>query len=202
MKKIVMLAAVLVLALPPSASAADIILKFGLSQSRLSTVVGGHSASGFSAGAAAAFRLFDGLYLQPECLYVRRGDALGFPLSVPGLTSRVVLDVLEIPLLVKWDFIRSKAIRIGWLGGGYAALLTRAESRWEYEGASGADDLGPDVNKADYGLIAGIAVEYAIGRIRLSLDVRYDWGLKVINRFAAADDWKNRSLSALLGVVF
>jgi len=202
MKRASRLLAVLIMILPGALLPADLTIKAGVNQSKLLSKVSGHWATGYLIGAAVSFRLSDRFELQPEVFFIRRGDGIGFPEIIPGMTSKITLDYLEMPVLLKWSFLRKPKFRMAVLGGGYAALNLRAASRTEYEGLVFTEDLKGDVNKTDFGLVAGVGLEMTLGKTRLSLDVRDSLGLAKINGFLSNDDWKNVCLSVILGLGF
>ncbi len=192
----------LAVGLPLNLPSADVTFKAGLNQSKLGPISNGYWATGFSVGAGISLSLFRNGFLQPEFFFTRKGDGLGFPLTVPGMVSKITLDYLELPLALKWRFLPGKTVRVSALGGGYAALNLGAKCRSEFQGGEFQEDLKEDVRKLDYGLIFGVEIEKALGTKRLSLDVRGSRGLKKVNDFTSAQAWKNTGLSVLLGFGF
>ncbi len=193
---------ILALGLPSTSSSAELTFKAGLNQSKLAAISKGSWATGFSVGAAVSLRLFRNGCLQPEFFFTRKGDGRGFPLAVPGMSSKITLDYLEMPLALKWRFLPGKKIRLAVLGGGYAALNVGAKCRSEFQGGEFLEDLKDDVRKPDYGLIFGVEIEKALGTKRLSLDVRGSRGLGKVNAFTSAQAWRNTGLTVLLGFGF
>jgi hypothetical protein len=137
------------------------------------------------------------------------------------------LDYVELPLLVRYEFLQNNLRPFVQLGGYYGTLIN-AQKAVAIEGvdfASGAESpfqseeilLGAKdlFVKNAFGLIGGVGVNWNVSNFRLSLAVNYRYGLTNItnapNRYRenqltgigdALDDMKLRNISATFGILF
>ena len=137
------------------------------------------------------------------------------------------LDYIELPILVKYDILKTK-IRPYVHAGFYYATLINADKEVTITGndlASGfADQFQSDVISlgvtdlfidSSIGLLGGIGGSYDVGNIRVSLDLTYRYGFNNItnvqNRFTenrlagigdALDDLTMQNLSLNLSILF
>ena len=137
------------------------------------------------------------------------------------------LDYIELPILVKYDILKTK-IRPYVHAGFYYATLINADKEVTITGndlASGfADQFQSDIISlgvtdlfidSSIGLLGGIGGSYDVGNIRVSLDLTYRYGFNNIsnvqNRFTenrlagigdALDDLKMQNLSLNLSILF
>jgi hypothetical protein len=109
--------------------------------------------------------------LQPEVLYSRRGANASNAMA-PDSELRFRLDYLEFPVLLRLGG-GSTSIYVG----GYGALKinAKAESR-PLEGDWGAVDISSSVESFDYGIVAGLAMDFG----KFGLDARYVLGMRNI----------------------
>lgn len=151
--------------------------------------------------------------LQPEIVYVPKGakststavDSLGNPLGT--ITSTYKLNYLEFPVLAKVRFPMAGKLSPNLFVAPTAALnLVR---KIENEGPAGAIpagaeemDLKDEVEKFDFGGSIGGGMDLGMGPGQLSLDARYDLGLREIFTAAGAANDKNRTLTVTLGYTF
>lgn len=137
------------------------------------------------------------------------------------------LNYLEIPLLIKWEFMDANWKPFVQFGAYYARLLDATKSvevtgidqasggtsNFEQENFSiGANEL---FINSSWGLVGGLGVNHDIGNIRLTFDITYRYGINnitdVSNRFSdnrlagvgdALDDLTLRNIAASFGVLF
>jgi hypothetical protein len=183
---IVSLAVLCVAALVPQTLSAGFGIKGGYSLSKSSSFafqnlrspVGGIF---FSLG-------FGPLAIQPEVLYVRMGGR--DVIDGSGLEFR--FDYIQVPLLLKLKIIPLGPISPFVCAGGYGSYLFRARGVTFVDGVVAGDP-------ADLG--AGL--KFKLPGISISIEGRYNYGLKNILKDAGPDDsWKNRSMMALVGIGF
>lgn len=135
-----------------------------------------------------------------ELNFVRRGSL--YQLESNGLVywERYLLDYLEMPLLVKFYFLRGRKPELYVYGGPAVALSLRARLKVTF------DDLEEAVavdNLQGTDLLAqvGAGVSLALGPGHWLLELRYSHGLKTIATEPEAEV-KNKSLVILTGFRF
>lgn len=153
-------------------------IKVGMAFASLSTDVPefkeAGSATGFTIGAFGTYNITPALAIQPEVLYVRKGSG-----EVDLLTSGGFrLSYLEIPLLVKYDLVRTgKTIPRLYLGPA-AGILLGANLYYHGLWTDYDHDVKDGMKSLDLCLVFGGELEVTTVRIgRLMVDVRYSLGL-------------------------
>ncbi len=137
------------------------------------------------------------------------------------------LDYIELPLMIKYDILRT-AFRPTVFVGGFYATLIEAQKALSISGidlASGgvSEFQGEDIivgakdlfNNTSLGLVGGVGCSYNVGNVRFALDVAYRYGLNNIsnarNRYTnnrligvgdVMDDLKLRNLSVSFSCLF
>jgi hypothetical protein len=148
---------------------------------RVSAVVGGFMR----------FPLLSWMDLQPEVLYtVKGGKEEAF-----GISSAVLLDYLEVPVLARIPFAGRKYFIVA---GPYVGVRMRARTRTEFSGSTEELDISDSVERLDYGLSAGGGVE--IGS--MVIDGRYSFSLSDIDADLDEVKGKNRVITATVGFRF
>jgi hypothetical protein len=137
------------------------------------------------------------------------------------------LDYIDIPLMFRYDILRSKLRPFVQVGGYYGTLLNAnlTLQRQGIDRASGSvspiSEPDLEVGNPDYfiktslGLVGGIGVNYDVGNVRLSLEANYRYGMNSLanaanryydNRLAsigyAPDNIKLRSFEVSLSCLF
>ncbi|MGB9906659.1 MAG: porin family protein [Candidatus Saccharicenans sp.] len=154
----------------------------------------------FMAGVLVELSLTSRLGAGLELNFVRRGSL--YRLESDGLVyrERYLLDYLEVPLLVKFNFLRGRKPELYIYGGPALALNLRARLKVtldDLEEAVAVDNLqGPDLLAQ-----AGAGAALALGPGCLLLELRYSHGLKTIATEPEADI-RNKSLVVLAGFRF
>ena len=142
-------------------------------------------------GGFMRFPLLSWMDLQPEVLYtVKGGKEEAF-----GISSAVLLDYLEVPVLARIPFAGRKYFIVT---GPYFGVRMRARTRTEFSGATEELDVSDSVERLDYGLSAGGGVE--IGSI--VIDGRYSFSLSDIDADIDEVKGKNRVITATVGFRF
>jgi hypothetical protein len=151
-----------------------------------------------SGGGFATVPVSGPLAFQVEALYIPKGgENVDKDLS---RTTTLILDYLEFPALARVTVARGSSHGVHLFGGPSAGFRLNAKYRLA-EGTtlkSGeTDDIGDQVRRFEYGLIAGGGVE--IGRHAVA-DARYSWGLSDVNRDAGATHGaRTRAFTVLVG---
>ncbi len=200
---IVFLAAALVAAVVPQALDAGVGIKGGYSLARFSETPSGTPAWGdlkfFTGGLS-----FEGglgfFSLQPEILYVRMGGKVTFD-AANNLENQ--LEYIQAPVLVKFNLMPGP-IRPFIYGGGYGAYLIRAKGIIVVDGGEPQTaPLTDNFERLDYGLVGGAGLAIGLAGVSVSIEGRYNYGLRNIVRDpAAGESIKNRCLMALVGLNF
>ncbi len=178
MRRILVLALLVVLALSLSAFAAEgskmpmaFGIKAGLSLGNatgdsLTTATGASKSmlAGFLAGAVFCFEPTKGLGIQPEIFYVQKGVKL----TLGGAEDKLKVDYLEVPVLVKWlPQMKDSKIQPTIFAGPYLGILLSSKA----ESAGGASvDEKDNTNSTDFGITGGAGLGYKMTKGELFLD--------------------------------
>lgn len=116
-----------------------------------------------------------------------------------GGTETLKLDYLEVPVLAKFSLGPPGPISPSFVIGPYAGYLLNSEFEGENEFGSGTINLDDDTETVDFGLIAGVGVDFNLGLTKVNVQTRYGYGL--VDAFEDEDS-KNRVLSITAGIMF
>ena len=146
---------------------------------------------GFNAGVYATLPVSDFVAIQPELLFTTRGSELEYNNALVQGNTKLKLNYIELPLLVRVNITKNFNIH----AGGYASYMVSAKSTgegdFEFEDQYDTDDF----NKFDAGLAGGIGVDFS----PLSVGLRYNYGLTTIVKDGDdSSDLKNSNLSLYL----
>jgi hypothetical protein len=140
------------------------------------------------------------LAIQPEVLYVRMGAEYEVDEN-NGLKWQ--LDYIQVPVLLKLNIIPAGPIRPFICAGGYGAYLIKAKGIMTVDGVSEGTALTADYQKYDYGVVGGAGLTFKLPGIAISVEGRYNYGLKnILVDPAAGDSLKNTSMMVLVGIGF
>lgn len=138
--------------------------------------------------------------VQIEALFTPKGGKI---LQDTDVTSTLILDYFEVPLLGRITAFRSSSASFHVFGGPSAGVRINAKQQVAYSGGAGnsgyTDDISSQVARFELGLIAGGGLD--VGRHGV-IDVRYFWGLTDVNRNASEGKVRNRGLTILAGLRF
>jgi len=153
-------------------------IKVGMAFATLSTNVHefeeAGSASGFTIGAFGTYKITPALAIQPELLYVRKGTGDADFLSSVGFALRY----LEIPLLVKYDLVRTGKTIPRLYAGPAAGILLGANLYYHGLFTDYDHDVKDGMKSVDFCLVFGGEIEITSVRIgKLMVDVRYSLSL-------------------------
>ncbi len=133
------------------------------------------SRTGFSVGAFLTYSLTDRFAIQPEICYVSKGAEKDLFFVSPEWS----IDYLEVPVLLKYDFVPSGPLHPNLFAGPAFAMLLSSEISISDYSADVADVL----KSVDFSLVLGGGVDYK----RVTFDIRYTMGLTGI--LDASDKW-------------
>lgn len=196
-----------VLAAGAQAQAVSVGLKGGLNSSTLKgadVADVGQTVSarqGFGGGGFMEVRVHRYFAVQPEVLYMRKGADI----AETGFNGHIKLDYIEIPLLAKVLIPTTTQVTPYLFAGPTLAF----KSDCKFGGTEGSvsvdvkcDDpqFGVNLKSTDFSGAFGGGFNFSAGGAVISLDARYTMGFTKIVDEATANDVKNRTFSAMLGV--
>jgi hypothetical protein len=139
--------------------------------------------------------------IQPEILYVRNGGHYELD---PDNYLEFRFEYVQVPVLLKFNVVPAGPIRPFLCAGAYGAYLFKAtgvivEAGTELPRA----DLSDDYQRIDYGVVGGAGLTFKLPGIALTVEGRYNYGLRnLLIDPAAGESMKNSSLMALVGIGF
>ena len=153
-------------------------IKVGMAYATLSTDVpefeNAGPGAGFTIGAFGTYNITPALAIQPELLYVRKGPGDTDLLTSAGFRLRY----LEIPLLVKYDLVRTGKTAPRLYLGPAAAVLLGADIYYHGLFSDYDHDVKDGMKSVDFCLVFGGEIEIRSVSIgRLMFDVRYSLSL-------------------------
>lgn len=156
-----------------------------------------------SAPTAGAFiRLGGGLLtFEPEVLYVRMGAQYD---ADPSTRIQFYLDYIQVPLLLRLNFIPGGAVRPFICGGAYGSFLVNTKGRVLLNDAvvkeENVDNLYEDF---DMGLVGGAGLGIKFSRVLVSVEARYNYGmLNIMSDPMPDSSLKNSCWTVLVGFAF
>jgi hypothetical protein len=200
---IVFLAAALVAALVPQALDAGVGIKGGYSLAKFAQTsalpVPTWGNTKFFVGGLSFEGGLGFFSLQPEILYVRMGGKYTIDAD-NSLENR--LEYIQAPVLIKLN-IMPGPIRPFIYGGGYGAYLVKAKGIMVVAGVPQEAPLTDNFERLDYGVVGGAGLSIGLAGVSVSIEGRYNYGLKnILKDPAAGETMKNRCLMALVGLNF
>lgn len=162
--------------------------------------------TGLAAGSAIGFDFANGLILQLDITYVRKGAAA--QIMFQGMPARIQSDLtyLELPLLVHGMFKSGSRFHPRLFAG--PALAFQLESHLTHSAATGGGSItekDESIHLLDVGAVVGAAIEIVSVGQRFFLEARYYHGFTDITEphpVLGDSEIAHRSLVVLTGVVF
>jgi hypothetical protein len=133
---------------------------------------------GVIAGASVTWQLAGRFAFQPELQFVQKGDDQVSTYQGGTYTTRIRLNYVEVPLLVRVSGDAIRGITPYVVGGPQFAF--KAGCGVDVTGLPGSytcDDL-PAVESSDWGVVVGGGADFTVAGRALTLSARYDRGLK------------------------
>ena len=153
--------------------------------SRIGAVIGGF----------VTWHAFRWLELQPEILFTSKGAKV----EESGISSNLIVDYLEVPILARYSRPLSDNWRFFVAGGPTLGVRLRARTTTEFSGGTEEIDIDDDVEEMDFGVAVGGGVEVG----RWILDGRYTFGLSDLDADTSdAATFRNRVISVTAGFRF
>ncbi|HJR99415.1 MAG TPA: porin family protein [Flavobacterium sp.] len=155
----------------------------------------------FNAGIYTNFPIASSVSIQPEFIYSRKGSELVYDNAFASGTTKIKLNYLEMPVLVKLNLTPNFNVHFG----PYVAYLIDGKATNESDGGSFDFEENidtDDLNRWDYGLSAGVGFDFNSA----SIGLRYNYGLQTIGKERefggetyTVPDSKNSALSLYVG---
>lgn len=161
---------------------------------------------GIGGGGFAVLPLNPRIAVQIEALFTPKGasseGAAGTEFE--GFESKLALDYLEFPVLIRLEGPRSPDRGFHVFGGGALGFNTSARSELTIDGElfdnGVSDNIRDEINAFEFSVVVGAGMEF--GRY-LVVDARYSLGLTNVNDIEDDDTTvKNRAFTILAGVRF
>jgi len=150
---------------------------------------------GLAVGGYVALPLGSRLTIQPEGLFNQRGAKA----SEEGLESKIALDYIDVPVLVKYAITRGGSRSFFVFGGPSAAFKVRSRATATFGDTTIDLDADDDIESFEFGVVAGGGVDFG----KWSIDGRYSLGLSNLNKDPEDDvTIKSRAFSVLAGFRF
>jgi len=163
------------------------------------TAANTQSVTGLALGGALAFDLSDDTSIQIELMYSQKGAE--FDSTLLGATE-IHLDYLEFPVLFRYDPLKDKRVSPTILLGGAMGLRINASGTVLSNGMPlTGGGLEQQTNSVDFGLIAGLQVNVAVGSGEIFLQARIERGLVNVNE-GGSEGFKNTAVSIVAGYFF
>lgn len=160
-------------------------------------------------GLIGSLRIMDGFQIMTELGYQRKGNkySLDFnPQGQSGTDTTLVktnLDYINIPLYLKFNLGRTSKFYLQ--AGGYYGYLVHANFTGMRSGEMvKKEPIRDGLYLHDFGLVAGGGIETPIRPgLGVVLDIKYQWGLKDLNKdpliIGNSNPLKNKGLTLSMG---
>lgn len=176
-------------------------VKAGVNFSTVSGSIGDDVSKSMRTGAAVggflSFDLSDSLSFEPEVLYSMEGVKVEFTDGGETFSSTAKVDVIQIPLLLRWAMPSSGRAAGYLVVGPSVGIIASAKQEDPFGGED--EDFKDDLKSTTVGVVVGAGVNIS----QFLVEARYTAGLTDVNKDNESDD-KNRLqvFSVLVGVRF
>ena len=163
------------------------------------------SISTFNAGIFINFSYAGLIGVEPEILYSLKGYKAEMPYFGQTLTATAHISYIEIPVLFKLNVLPSSSIGVikpNLFVGPEAAFKLRGKMKVEITGLPTKEQDMQNTTAIDLGLIFGAGADLHFSSMTISLDLRYDLGMRTLDSEPNPQDIKNGVLSANAGIGF
>ena len=186
-------------ALAPQALEAGVGIKGGYSLSKFAQIPApdpGWDNSHFYVGGLSFGFGLGFVSFEPEILYVRMGGKMADVLEFR-------FQYIQVPVQIRLSIVPAGPVRPFISVGAYGSYLIKAEGFMTVGETTETTVLTADYQRYDYGAVGGAGLRFKLPGISLSVEGRYNYGLKNIMKDpAAGESRKNRCLMALVGIGF
>lgn len=166
------------------------------------------SDPGYQAGLFCTLRLHKMIVIQPEINYVSKKIRFSDTYLGQEMTSTIKMDYIEVPLLLKVIlFPNNRTFQPALYGGGYWAINLSAKSTFEFAGEKEEADIKKQITGEDYGILAGISIDWKVGKGKVGkivFDFWFSLGMQTLRNDGEDDTFKvkNKSLTFMTGYSF
>ena len=132
---------------------------------------------GFNVGVFATFPLSEVIAIQPELYYTTKGSELKYNNDFINGSSKLRLDYIQLPVMVKFNVMEHLNIHFGPYGAYLVGAKVKSENNqnvFEVDEDLDTDDF----EKFEFGLAAGVEFDFE----PLSVGLRYDYGLTTVGK--------------------
>jgi hypothetical protein len=202
MPALFLIAGMMICAAPASAGNTDIGIRAGVS---FANVFGGKifdqkSRAGFCGGLFLTHSFSSIFAIQPEVLFVMKGSRHSEGFGPNSLYEVMSIEYMEIPLLVRVRLPVSKSFDAHLLAGPALDFNIRARVNSVIGGRTEEESLD-NINGVDYGVVAGAGLDIPVKVGKISLDIRYTFGLSSISK-GPGGGIRNGAACFFVGYVF
>lgn len=119
-----------------------------------------------------------------------------------GVSGKVKLDYIEVPLTAKFQLGPPGPITPHFLIGPYIGFNVNAEAEFDDGDFFGGVDLDDQTKNSEFGGVAAVGLDFSLGVTKLNAQARYSYGFTSVFEDDADDGEKNAVLSVALGITF
>jgi len=180
-------------------------LKAGVNIATLtgSSIQNADSITGFTWGVFVSVGLGP-VALAPELLFSAKGYKYTGTVGSSALTVVNNFNYIDIPVLLKYSIIPTGPVRPYLAAGPALSILMSAKSKADLAGSTSTTDVKNALSSSDYSIVLDGGLDFALGALTLSADVRYAIGLADVSKSSngVSVNTKNSVISILAGVGF
>lgn len=181
MKKILLMAAMMIATLTASAQNTSLKIYAGVSLADITNITGHDYKAGFIGGAEVEYRASNLIGISGGLFYSMQGSSINNPkIEINGGKFDAKYNYLNVPVLVNFHVTQGLVLKTG-LQPGF--LLSAKEGDY---------DVKSSLNKVDLSIPVGIGYEFNNG---LMLDARYNCGMTKLYKNDNRDDDKSSNNS-------
>jgi opacity protein-like surface antigen len=119
-----------------------------------------------------------------------------------GVSGKVKLDYIEVPLMAKFQLGPPGPITPHFLIGPYIGFNMNAEAEFDDGEVFGGVDIDDLTKSTEFGGVAAVGLDFSLGVTKLNAQARYSYGFTSVFEDDADDGEKNAVLSVALGITF
>lgn len=157
---------------------------------------------GFAAAAGVEFRLTRHVSFQPEAVIVRRFTELELGDGSDVSSSKLSVNYLELPLLLKWHLQARGAVHPTVLVGPVAGIRLQASRELRRDGELAEVPVEELLEPRDWAVAVGAGFEFVEAFADFVVDLRYLHGLSEVSEDEASGSARWSGFQLTVGVVF